>query len=135
MNKLKTVQRFPDPLLSQKDHISILNYDFMGIANEVIIEKLIVECIKNLLHENIEIIIEHNNEIKFNNGDKLYVEVKNNYYKKYDLSVIIENQYGKYIFWKSVSYNKINFQKHTQDLLDKLKIYFKLDQIRVSKRY
>ena len=135
MNKLKTIQRFPDPLLSQKDHISILNYDFMGIANEVIIEKLIVECIKNLLHENIEIIIEHNNEIKFNNGDKLYVEVKNNYYKKYDLSVIIENQYGKYIFWKSVSYNKINFQKHTEDLLDKLKIYFKLDQTRVSKRY
>ena len=135
MDKLKTIQRFPDPLLSQKDHISILNYDFMGIANEVIIEKLIVECIKNLLHENIEIIIEHNNEIKFNNGDKLYVEVKNNYYKKYDLSVIIENQYGKYIFWKSVSYNKINFQKHTEDLLDKLKIYFKLDQTRVSKRY
>ena len=131
MNKLKTIQRFPDPLLSQKDHISILNYDFMGIANEVIIEKLIVECIKNLLHENIEIIIEHNNEIKFNNGDKLYVEVKNNYYKKYDLSVIIENQYGKYIFWKSVSYNKINFQKHTEDLLDKLKIYFKLDQTRI----
>ena len=128
MNKLKTIQRFPDPLLSQKDHISILNYDFMGIANEVIIEKLIVECIKNLLHENIEIIIEHNNEIKFNNGDKLYVEVKNNYYKKYDLSVIIENQYGKYIFWKSVSYNKINFQKHTEDLLDKLKIYFNLGQ-------
>jgi len=125
MNKLKTIQRFPDPLFSQKDHISILNYDFMGIANEVIIEKLIVEGIKNLLHENIEIIIEHNNEIKFNNGDKLYVEVKNNYYKKYDLSVIIENQYGKYIFWKSVSYNKISFQKHTEDLLDKLKIYFK----------
>ena len=131
MNKLKTIQRFPDPLLSQKDHISILNYDFMGIANEVIIEKLIVECIKNLLHENIEIIIEHNNEIKFNNGDKLYVEVKNNYYKKYDLSVIIENQYGKYIFWKSVSYNKINFQKYTEDLLDKLKIYFNLGQTRV----
>ena len=131
MDKLKTIQRFPDPLLSQKDHISILNYDFMGIANEVIIEKLIVECIKNLLHENIEIIIEHNNEIKFNNGDKLHVEVKNNYYKKYDLSVIIENQYGKYIFWKSVSYNKINFQKHTEDLLDKLKIYFNLGQTRV----